>query len=100
MTCHYPDLGSTPDWLIICFNPSTTQLCVVTHHQCGNSPLLANTSFRGETSGGVAKSRLFSQAKGIHEFLTTFHALLEIQKFSRLSKYHGMSDTFATYMVR
>ena len=19
MTCHYPDLGSTPDWLIICF---------------------------------------------------------------------------------
>ena len=73
----------------------------MTHHQCGISALLAKKSFRGETSGGVAaKSRLFSQPKGIHEFLATFHALLEIQKFSRLSKYHGMSDTFVTYIVR
>ena len=62
----------------------------MTHHQCGIPALLAKTSFRGETSGGVEKSRLFSQAKGIYEFLTTFHALLKIQKFSRLSKYHGM----------
>ena len=79
---------------------STTQIWVVTHHQCGKSALLANTSFRGETSGGVVKSRLFSQVKGIYEFLTTFHALLKLRKISRLSKYHGMSDTFATYMVR
>ena len=72
----------------------------MTHHQCGISALLAKKSFRGETSGGFAKSRLFSQAKGIPEFLTIFHALLKIQKFSRFSKYHGMSDTFATYKVR
>jgi len=42
---HYPDLGT------------------VTRHQYGISALVFQTSFRGETSGGVAKCRLFSQAK-------------------------------------
>ena len=41
---------------------STTQIWVVTSHQYGTSALVSQTSFRGETSGGVAKCRLFSQA--------------------------------------
>ena len=40
----------------------TTQVRVVTRHQYGISVLVSQTSFRGETSGGVAKCRLFSQA--------------------------------------
>ena len=35
---------------------------VVTRHQYGISLLVSQTSFRRETSGGVAKCRLFSQA--------------------------------------
>ena len=35
---------------------------MVTHHQYGISALVSQTSFRGETSDGVARCRLFSQA--------------------------------------
>ena len=42
---------------------STTQIWVVTRHQYGISALVSQTSFGGETSGSVAKCRLFSQAK-------------------------------------
>ena len=72
MTPHYPDLGSVSDWL----NPishlaqpirSTTQIGVVTRHQYGISALVSQTSFGGETSGSVAKCRLFSQAKAVYE---------------------------------
>ena len=38
---------------------STTQIWVVTCHQYGISALVSQMSFRGETSGGVAKCRLF-----------------------------------------
>ena len=41
---------------------STTQIWVVTRDQYGNSALVPQTSFRGETTSGVAKCRLFSQA--------------------------------------
>ena len=40
---------------------STTQILVVTRHQYGISSLFPQTSFRGETSGDVTKSRLFTQ---------------------------------------
>ena len=40
----------------------TTQIWVVTRHQYGISALVSQTSFGGETSGSVAKCRLFSQA--------------------------------------
>ena len=65
MTYHYPDLGSASDWLEIWFIqsealPRTTQIWVVTRHQYGISTLVPQTSFRGETSGGVAKRQLFS----------------------------------------
>ena len=64
ITRHYPDLGSASDWSNqISHAPrpirSTTQIWVVTRHQYW----ISHTSFRGETSGGVAKCRLFSQAK-------------------------------------
>ena len=40
----------------------TTQIWVVTHHQYGISVLVSQTSVGEETSGGVAKCRLFSKA--------------------------------------
>jgi len=41
---------------------SATQIWVVTRHQYGISALVPQTLFRGNTSGGVAKCRMFSQA--------------------------------------
>ena len=68
MTRHYPDLGSASDWLNQISHAarpirSTAQIWVVTRHQYGISALVSQTSFGGETSGDVAKCRLFSQAK-------------------------------------
>ena len=67
MTHYYPELGSASDWLnqiSYVAQPirSTTQIWVVTCHQCGISVLISQMSFGGETSGSVAKCRLFSQA--------------------------------------
>ena len=67
MTRHYPDLGSASDWLNQISHAarpirSTAQIWVVTRHQYGISALVSQTSFGGETSGSVAKCRLFSQA--------------------------------------
>ena len=58
--------GYTSDWLkqiSLVVRPirDTTQTWLVTRHQSGISALVAWTSFRGETSDGVAKCRLFSQ---------------------------------------
>ena len=68
MTHHYPDLGSASDWLNQISHVaqpigSTTQIWEVTRHQYGISELVSQTSFRGETSGSMAKCRLFSQAR-------------------------------------
>ena len=68
MTRHYPDLGSASDWSCRVGNliqpiRSTTQIWEVTRHQNGISALVSQTSFGGETSGNVAKCRLFSLAK-------------------------------------
>ena len=67
MTRHYPDLGRASDWSCRVWNMiqpirSTTQIWVVTRHQCGISALVSKTSFGGETTGSVAKCGLFSQA--------------------------------------
>ena len=67
MTRHYPDLGSASDWLKQTSRAArpirrTTQFWVVTRHQYVISALVTQTSFRGETSGGIAKYRLFSYA--------------------------------------
>ena len=68
MMCHYPDLGIASDWLCHMGNliepiRSTTQIWVVTRNQYGIAAPVSETSFGGETSGNVAKCRLFSQAK-------------------------------------
>ena len=62
MTCHYPNLGSSSDWLKQ-NRPirSTTQIWRVTPHQCGISAVVSLTSFREETNGGVSKCRLFPE---------------------------------------
>ena len=59
MTHLYPDLGSASDLLQQISHAarpvsSTTQIWLVTRHQYGNSSLVSETSFRGETSIGVA----------------------------------------------
>ena len=69
MTRHYPDLDSASDWSSRVGNliqpiRSATQIWVVRRHQYGLSALVSQTSFGGETSDGVAKCRLFSQASG------------------------------------
>ena len=81
MTRHYPDLGSASDWLNQISHAarpirSTTQIWVVTRHQYGISALVSQTSFRGETSGGVAECRLFLRlGEGVLNFCThKFHA--------------------------
>ena len=68
MTRHYPDLGGASDWLNQISHAarpirSTTQIWVVMRHQYGIPALVPQTSFGGETSGGVAKCRLFSYTK-------------------------------------
>ena len=67
LTRYYPDLGRVSDrsWRVgNSLQPirSTTQTWLVTRHQYGISALVSQTSFREETSGGVAKCRLFRQA--------------------------------------
>ena len=67
MTHHYPDLTSACDWLNQISHAtrpikSITQIWVVMHHQYWISVLVSQTSFGRETSGSVAKCRLFSQA--------------------------------------
>lgn len=73
MTRHFPHLVNTCDWLSRGGNlpqpiGSTTQIWVMTRHQCRISTFFPKTSFRGEIGGGGArigsftKCRLFSQA--------------------------------------
>ena len=67
MTCHNPDLGDASDWLKQIYHAaqpirSTTLIWIVTHHQYGISTIVSQTSFREETSDGLAKYRLFFQA--------------------------------------
>ena len=65
MTFQYQDLGSASDWLnqiSHAARPIGTQIWAVTRDQYGMSALVPQTSFGGETSGSVAKGRLFSQA--------------------------------------
>ena len=57
MTRHLPDLGSASDWLKKEENKQSKAL----RHQYEISSVISQTSFGGETSGGVAKGRLFSR---------------------------------------
>ena len=70
MTPHYPDLGSASNWLNQISREarpirSITQIYAVTGQLWGISALVSQASFGGETSGSVAKCRLFSQANGL-----------------------------------
>ena len=70
MWCHYPDLGPACFWLVenLLHPIRSNQKCYpnlgsdTSRHQYGVSALVSQTSFGGETSGGFAKCRLFSQA--------------------------------------
>ena len=72
----YPDLGSSSDWLNQISHSVrpiriTTQFWVVTRRHYGISELVFQTFFRGETSGGVVKCRLFSQASVKNDIFRT-----------------------------
>ena len=54
------DTGNASDWLNQ-ISHVARPMWVVMHHQYGISVLVSQTSFCGETSGRVAKCRLFSQ---------------------------------------
>ena len=64
-------------------------------HQYEISVLVSQTSFHGETSGGVAKCRLFSQAKSLKKPLSLAFSHLEDAsgKFRReLSYLHTLNN--------
>ena len=88
MTRHYPDLGSASDWSCRVGNliqpiRSTTQIWVVTRHQYGISALVPQTSFRRETSGDVAKCRLFSSCSA-HRCMTSLVSLGDVTANDRV----------------
>ena len=67
MACHYPDLvsamiGCAANGILLQPIGSFTQNWVETRHRYGISARISQTSFRGETSGGVAKCRLVSHS--------------------------------------
>ena len=67
MTCHYTDMGSASGWSHRVRNllqpiRIITEIWVVTRPEYGISALVSQTSFSGETSGVIAKCRLFSEA--------------------------------------
>ena len=67
MTHHYQELSGTSDWLCCMGNlpqpiRTTTQISILTYHQYGISMLVSQMSFCRETSGGIVKCQLFSQA--------------------------------------
>ena len=76
-TCHYLVLGSASDWLKICFNQS--EALPRSGHLYGVSMLVPQTLFPWETSGGVAKCRLYSQA-----FSNTLSSVSHLQFSSTL----------------
>ena len=60
-----PDLGSASDWLkqisqVAQPIRSSTLIWAVMGHQYGISELVSQTSFRGETVGGIAKINVIS----------------------------------------
>ena len=74
MTCHYPDLGSASDWLkqipreeSVSERRSSVFLCYAGYFRYDQRiyALVCQSSFRGETSGCVAKFRLFSEASSV-----------------------------------
>ena len=98
MTRHYSDLDSASDWMKQ-ISPAVrpirtiTQIWVLTRHQYGISAFVSQTSFRGETSGGVAKCRLFSQSillfvtRNLYQFQCFLHTVrISIRYSSTLSK--------------
>ena len=58
---------------------STTQIWVVTRHQCGISVLVSQISFGRETRGSIDKCRLFSQANSLYNDLDSESSLDHLQ---------------------
>ena len=93
MTRHCPDVGNASDWsnqISHAARPirSTTQIWEVTSHQYGITALFSQTSFGGETSGSVAKCRLFSQANNTPTMNRTDWQPIKPLKYSELVEWN------------
>ena len=98
MMCHYPDLGGASYWSCCMGNllqpvRSTTQIWVVTFHQYGTFALFSQTSFLGETSGGVTKFCLFYEAKYMLVYKSNERERFEVVHM------HSLAFTFAFWIV-
>ena len=69
----------------------------MTRHQYGISALVPQTSFRGENSGGVAKSRLFSQANNYLYFICFFLQAIHQQLQEALEEQESLKVQIAEY---
>ena len=99
MTRHCPDLGNASDWLNQISHlarpiRSTTQIWEVTSHQYGITALFSQTSFGGETSGSVAKCRLFSRPNNTQTMNTTDWQPLKPLKNSELVEWNVAGTGF------
>ena len=72
---------------------STTQIWVVTRHQYGTFALFSQTSFIGETSGGVMKCCLFNQAKYLLVYKCNAGKSIEVVHM------HSLAFAFAFWIV-
>ena len=117
MSRHYPDLGSAFDWSCRVGNlmqpiRSTTQIWVVTRHHYAISALVSQISLGGETSGSVAKCRLFLrlvEGWSISRYVdcgtlcsvlrmdTRFHLVPKVLSYSNHRKYNQSAFTFDTF---
>ena len=91
--------SSTSDWLCQEENllqpiSSTTQILVVTRHQYGISSHYPQTSFRGEKSGDVTKSRLFTPDIEVTDTLVALAFPLNrwIKSYKLLGAWNGESQ--------
>ena len=83
-------------WLVVPqgkFASTSQKHYPVTCHQHGISALVSQTSFLGETSGGIAKCRLFYQAK----YLLVYKC--NVRESSELVHMCSLAFTFAFWIV-
>ena len=71
----------------------TTQIWVVTFHQYGTFALFSQTSFLGETSGGITKFCLFYEAKYMLVYKSNERERFEVVHM------HSFAFTFAFWIV-
>ena len=105
MTRHYPDLDCACDWLNQISHAAlpirnTTQIKVMTRHHYEISALVSQMSLGGETSGSVAKCRLFTQVSfDFTQFIQLNSTQDEKQDLNRFVKYNSNTISVRTIQL-